>query len=88
MRCLIKSAIDLLTSSIVGYVCSDIETSPRMRSQVEQCKELCSKSVLTLVKWLQVIHTFVCIQYFCPLSPCLYIREVVLGSFNVFRWGA
>ena len=62
----------ILTSSIVGYVCSDIGSSPRMRSQVEQCKELCSKSVLTLVKWLQVVHTVVCILYIemnCAVSP-------------------
>ena len=49
-----KTAVDLLTSSIVGYVCSDLGSSPRLRSQVEQCKELSSRSVLTLVKWLQV----------------------------------
>ena len=50
-----KAAIDLLTSSVVGYVSCDPPMLPRPGTQAAQCKELCSRSLLTLVKWLQVL---------------------------------
>ena len=42
-----REAVEVLTNSVVGYTCSD-------KTKSALCNELCSRSLLTLVKWLQV----------------------------------
>jgi PI-3-kinase-related kinase SMG-1 len=42
-------SVDILSKSVVNYTCSD-----KVRTAL--CSELCSRSLLTLVKWLQVDH--------------------------------
>lgn len=42
-------SLDILSKSVVNYTCSD-------KARTALCSELCSRSLLTLVKWLQVDH--------------------------------
>lgn len=49
-----KESIDILSSSIVGFICADLKQEKKDKELLENCSQLCGKSLLTLVKWLQV----------------------------------
>lgn len=51
-----KDGIDILSSSIVGYVCSDVQAEIKDKKLRANCSQLCSRSLLTLVNWLQLDH--------------------------------
>ncbi|KAJ8319497.1 hypothetical protein KUTeg_004588 [Tegillarca granosa] len=51
-----KDSIDVLSSSIVGYVCSDVQAEIKDKKLRANCSQLCSRSLLTLVNWLQLDH--------------------------------
>lgn len=49
-----KESIDILSSSIVGFICADLKQEKKDKEFLESCSQLCGKSLLTLVKWLQL----------------------------------
>lgn len=49
-----KESIDILSSSIVGYICADLKQEKKDKELLESCSQLCGKSLLMLVKWLQL----------------------------------
>lgn len=49
-----KESIDVLSSSIVGFICADLKQEKKDKEFLESCSQLCGKSLLTLVKWLQL----------------------------------
>ncbi|XP_062590366.1 serine/threonine-protein kinase SMG1-like isoform X1 [Saccostrea cucullata] len=49
-----KESIDVLSSSIVGFICADLKNDKKEKEMLESCNQLCGKSLLTLVKWLQL----------------------------------
>lgn len=49
-----KESIDILSSSIVGFICADLKQEKKDKEFLESCSQLCGKSMLTLVKWLQL----------------------------------
>lgn len=50
----IKDAIDVISNSIVGQVCSDVQKEAKDKNLLLSCNELSARSLLTLVKWLQM----------------------------------
>ncbi|XP_052059400.1 serine/threonine-protein kinase SMG1-like isoform X1 [Mytilus californianus] len=52
----LKDGIDIISNSIVGHVCSDLQKDVKDKSLLLQCNELSARSLLTIVKWLQIDH--------------------------------
>lgn len=52
----LKDGIDVISNSIVGHVCSDLQKDVKDKSMLLSCNDLSSRSLLTLVKWLQIDH--------------------------------
>lgn len=52
----LKDGIDIISNSIVGHVCSDLHKDFKDKSLLLQCNELSARSLLTIVKWLQIDH--------------------------------
>ena len=51
-----KDGINVLANSVVSYIYVDLKKEIGDKKVLESCRELCSKSLLTLVKWLQNDH--------------------------------
>lgn len=51
-----KDSINVLSSSVVGYICSDLQVDTKDKTYLANCSELSARSLLTLVKWLQIDH--------------------------------
>ncbi|OWF37806.1 serine/threonine-protein kinase SMG1-like [Mizuhopecten yessoensis] len=49
-----KDSINILSSSVVGYICSDLQVDLKDKVTLTSCSELSARSLLTLVKWLQI----------------------------------
>ena len=50
-----KDGVDILSSSVVNLICHDF-SGIKDKFMVKECRQLCSRSLLTLVKWLQLDH--------------------------------
>lgn len=50
----LKDGIDVISNSIVGHVCTDLRKDIKDKNLLQHCNELSSRSLLTLVKWLQI----------------------------------
>lgn len=51
-----REAVDILCSSVLGYINSDVQNTVHDRNMITTCSELCARSLLTLVKWFQLDH--------------------------------
>ncbi|KAK3583612.1 hypothetical protein CHS0354_039435 [Potamilus streckersoni] len=51
-----REAVDILCSSVLGYINSDVQSTIHDQNMITTCSELCARSLLTLVKWFQLDH--------------------------------
>lgn len=51
-----KDGINVLSSSVVGYISCNLQAGAKDKITLVSCSELSARSLLTLVKWLQIDH--------------------------------
>lgn len=51
-----REAVDILCSSVLGYISGDVQSTLHDQNVITTCSELCARSLLTLVKWFQLDH--------------------------------